>query len=129
MISTSSLWRLTELLASLAVNGAVLGWSFEAYRRTKLRGFAFWICSCTVGIIMITTWYGVSELHAQRLGSPPPSWYPAYSVLYRISFIANTIVSGIGSVLIIRHVLGETPPNGQGIASDGAQRSSDAMRG
>jgi len=57
MHSTTSLLRSVDFLTSLVVNGAILGWSFEAYRRTKLGAFAFWICSCTVWIIVNSAWF------------------------------------------------------------------------
>jgi hypothetical protein len=111
MQSTASLLRLAEFLVYVAVNGAVLSWSIEAYRRTKWRGFAVWICSHTMGILLMTVWFGVSEWY-RRGGahSLPPSLWSIYSACYRVCFIVLVIVAGIGSVLVIRQVLGEIAP-------------------
>ena len=101
-MNLTSFLRAAEFVTTIAANSTVLCFSFSAYRRTKLRAFAFWIWSCTLGIILMSAWY-------MRTLSPPTSRedYMTFSVIYRIIFIANNIVNVIGSLMIIRHVVAE----------------------
>src|ERR1043166_4372446 len=101
-MTLTSFLRAAEFVTSIAVSSIVLCFSFSAYRRTKLRAFAFWIWSCALAILLMSAWY-------MRILSPATSRedYMTFTVIYRIIFMANNVLSAIGSLMIIRYVVAD----------------------
>jgi tellurite resistance protein TehA-like permease len=120
-MTLTTLLRTVEFGVSIACSSTVLCFSFAAYRRTKLRAFALWICSSALGIILMCSWY-------TRSLSPQSSHadYMTFSVIYRLAFIANVIVSAVGSVMVVQHVLNRpNPPREPTAAAAGSKDKSD----
>src|ERR1017187_1246596 len=101
-MTLKSFLQAAEFVTSVAVGLTVLSFSFSAYRRTKLRAFAFWIWSCTLSVILMTAWYFFTLYPVSSR-----EHYFTSSVIYRILFMVDNVLGAIGSVMLIRHVLAE----------------------
>jgi hypothetical protein len=105
----TSFLRSAEFVTTIATSSAILVFSFSAYRRTKLLPFALWIASSTMTIIFMSAWY----VHSIW---PPLSKEDeiTFSVIYRVSFIINSILGATGSIMLIQHLLAKfysNPPS------------------
>jgi hypothetical protein len=90
-----------DFVSIVAVNSAILCFSFPAYRRTKMKAFAFLFSGSLVGIIASAT------LHMHDASpSPDPNDPMTFLYFYRSAFIVGTVLKGIGTILLIRHALG-----------------------
>ena len=104
-MTLTSFLRTVEFVTFFAATSTVLYFSFAAYRRTRLRAFAFWIWACTIGLIQMSAWY----IH---IHTPPSSHADemTFNVIYRLCYLVVTILGAIGNVMLIQHLL-KMPPN------------------
>jgi uncharacterized membrane protein len=93
-----------DFVSIVAVNGAILFFSLVAYRRTKVNAFTFLFLGCLVGIIAAAT------LHLRNSSAlPDTNDSMTFLYFYRSTFIVGTVLKGIGTILLIRHVLAILP--------------------
>ena len=108
--STLTFLRHADFVVTIAVDSAVLCFSFTAYRRTGMRAFAFWIASCTIAIISSVGLHTYSSP-----GALSTEAYRSFMEFYRFGYIVAAVLGGAGSIMLIRHVLDRlpsgTPPN------------------
>ena len=114
---TLAFLRYADLAVTIAVNSAVLCFSFTAYRRTGMRAFAFWIVAGTMSIILSV---GLHTYGYSRTVSAED--YRSFMQFYRIAYIIEAVLSGAGCIMLIRHLLAKldagaapnqsAPPNG-----------------
>jgi hypothetical protein len=95
-----SLLRLADFVTTIAVNSIVLSFSFAAYRRTRMRAFAFWIAACTICIISTVGLYGYA--YSRALSAED---YRTFMEFYRIGYAVQAILGAAGSIMIIRFIL------------------------
>jgi len=102
MSSLLSFLRSADFLVTFGINAVVLYFSFVAYHRLKLRAFAFWIASSAIAIIQTVALhtYGSSR------GTLSHSDAETFQLFYRSFYIVGTVLGTVGSVMLIRHVLG-----------------------
>ena len=92
--------RLFDYAITVIACGVTLFLAFPAYRRTKQIGFLLW-CFSSLGVLWNTV-----TLHA--LGMDPhsnPAGYIFFHYSYSILFVVDSILSIVGTVLVIRSYL------------------------
>ena len=99
MSSLETFLQHTHLVIVLAADAVILSFSLIAYRRTKLRVFAFLMIASALSIIQSV---GVETYDSSRLSVAE---YERFMVVWRISYIATVILSATGTVMLIRYVL------------------------
>jgi hypothetical protein len=101
-MTLTSFLQTAEYVTFVVFTTAILVFSFVAYRRTKLRAFAFWIASSSMGLIQMSAWY--IHIHSSPL---PESDRMTFNVIYRLCYIVINVLGAIGSIMLIQHVLAE----------------------
>ena len=101
MSSLLSLLRSADFLVTFGVNAVVLYFSFVAYRRTKMRAFAFWIWSAGIALIqtMALHTYGSSRSTLSHSDAE------TFQVFYRTFYIVGTVLGTLGTVMLVRYML------------------------
>jgi hypothetical protein len=96
-----------DFVVSIVVDAIVLCLSFAAYRRTRLSAFAFLIWNSLICIILET------GLHLRSPSSAEDA--VSFREWYRVGYFAETVLWGVGVVLLIRYVRRDferkSPPN------------------
>jgi hypothetical protein len=92
--------RFLDFVVTIAVNSIVLCFSFTAYRRTRMRAFAFWIAACTICIISSVGLHGYA--YSRSLSAQD---YRTFMEFYRLGYVVQAILGAAGSIMLIRHIL------------------------
>src|SRR3954464_11301256 len=95
-----SVLREADFVTTIAVNSAVLCFSFVAYRRCRLNAFAFLIWAGVIGIIMSAGLRMVRTTPQRTLNENL-----TFFQLYRTGYIIASILGAAGVILLIRYVL------------------------
>jgi hypothetical protein len=102
-MNSPAILRAADFVVTIAVNSIVLCFSFKAYRRTRMRAFAFWIAACTICIISSVGLYGYA--YSRSLSAAD---YRTFMEFYRLGYALQAILGAAGSIMLIRHVLPKT---------------------
>jgi len=100
------------IVTTTSINILVLVFSLMAYCRTRMKTFVFLVGGCAIAIFLIA---------ASNFGKPSPNLNPdgyrEYMNLYYVATIVSVGMSGLGILLLIRHILRmferKTPPNSE----------------
>jgi hypothetical protein len=93
-----SFLRHADFVASVAADASVLCFAFPAYRRTKMRAFAFLIWGSVMGIVLES---GL-RLHKTSTGTAQDAL--TFLHLYRTGYFVAVVLWGIGVVQLIQYV-------------------------
>ena len=95
-----SFLREADYLISIAVDSAILCFAFAAYRRCRMKAFAFLIWGSMIGITI------TAGMHIHRAApATPVNEDLTFWQLYRVGYIAATVLCGTGIILLIRYVM------------------------
>ena len=109
-MSLLSFLREADFLTSIAVDSTILCFAFEAYRRCQMKAFAFLIWGSVIGIIMAAGMRMHRAAPATAVSDALTFWQ-----LYRVGYIAASVLWSTGILLLIRYV---TTRIGQGAVSN-----------
>ena len=87
---------LAQIVIATVIGLVVIILSYRAYRQTKFIGFTLWIASSVLSLCGTIGWDVVGHAYSY------PRLYPAAVITYRLVFLLNSIVSALGTVLVIR---------------------------
>ena len=90
---------LAQISVATVIGVIVIILSCRAYRQTRFIGFALWIASAVLSLCGTIGWDVVGHAYSY------PRLYPAAVVTYRLVFVANSVISVIGTILVIREFL------------------------
>ena len=99
-MSITSFLRHIDFIVTIAVNSLVLCFSYTAYRRTRMRAFAFWIASCAICIISSVGLHGYA--YSRSLSAED---YRRFMEFYRVGYAVEAVLGAVGSIMLIRHIL------------------------
>src|SRR5258708_7164072 len=98
-MSLLSFLREADYVTSIAIDSAILCFSFAAYRRCQMKAFAFLTWGSVIGIII------TAGMRLHRAGPAVPlNDSLTFWQLYRIGYIAAAVLWGTGIILLIRYV-------------------------
>jgi len=96
---TSEALYLAQISVATVIGLIVIVLSFRAYRQTKFIGFALWVASSVLSLCGTIGWDVVGHAYSY------PRLYPAAVITYRLVYVANSVISAIGTILVIREFL------------------------
>jgi hypothetical protein len=91
--------------ATVTGNSIMLSFSLLAYRRTHMPAFVFWIAAGGIDIILPIA---METLRAYRAHGEQA--YRVFMICWRLGYIIEAALATIGTVMIIQHILKNTPP-------------------
>ena len=112
-MSLLSFLREADFITTIAVNSAVLCFSFVAYRRCRLNAFAFLIWASVIGIIMSAGLRMVRTTPQRTLNENL-----AFFQFYRTGYIIASLLGAAGLILLIRHVIARVGEDGTSSPAD-----------
>ena len=90
---------LAQISVATAIGLIVIILSYRAYRQTRFIGFALWIASSILSVCGTLGWDVFGHAYSY------PRLYPTAVIIYRIVFVMNSIISAIGTILVIREFI------------------------
>lgn len=90
---------LAQIVVATIIGLVVIILSYRAYRQTKFIGFTLWIASSVLSLCGTIGWDVVGHAYSY------PRLYPAAVIIYRVVFVMNSVISAIGTILVIREFL------------------------
>lgn len=87
---------LAQISVATVIGLVVIVLSYRAFRKTRFIGFALWIVSSVLSVSGTLGWDVVGHAYSY------PRLYPAAVIVYRVVFVLNSIISAIGTILVIR---------------------------
>jgi len=90
---------LAQIVVATVIGLIVIILSYRAYRQTRFIGFALWIASSVLSLCGTIGWDVVGHAYSY------PRLYPAAVIIYRAVFLVNSVISAIGTIVVIREFL------------------------
>ena len=96
---TSEALYFAQIVVSTLIGVVVIVLSCRGYRQTRFTAFVLWIIGSFVSVAGTIGWDIVGHAYSY------PRLYPSAVIGYRCVFLLNSVVSAIGTIMIIREFM------------------------